>query len=81
MNTIVREALNPSGRCATGLRSLEGRYGLRRGPNYFEAKRNGDKLVITTEELDIGAFTKVLINKGAKIEVDSAHEHGGAHGR
>lgn len=39
-------------------------------------------VVVTTEELDIAAFFKVLIGRGARIEVYSAHDHPGtAHGR
>ena len=36
---------------------------------------NGDKIVITTDEADVSAFLKVLIGKGARVEVYSAHDH------
>jgi hypothetical protein len=34
-----------------------------------------DKIVITTDEVDISAFLKLLIEKGARVEVYSAHEY------
>lgn len=40
------------------------------------------KLVLTTEEIDISAFLKVMFDRGARIEVYSAHDHPDAgHGR
>ena len=42
----------------------------------------GKDLVLTTEELDISAFLKVMVNKGARVEVYSAHDYPDtAHGR
>ena len=42
----------------------------------------GKDLVLTTEELDISAFLKVMFLKGARIEVYSAHDYPNtAHGR
>ncbi|WP_163560424.1 DUF6375 family protein [Halomonas sp. NO4] len=42
----------------------------------------GDKLIFTTDELDIASFLKVLFLRGAKIELYSAHDHPGTgHGR
>lgn len=42
----------------------------------------GDQVVVTTEELDISAFLKVMFLRGARIEVYSAHDHAGTgHGR
>ncbi|MCA9678124.1 MAG: hypothetical protein KC464_24065 [Myxococcales bacterium] len=42
----------------------------------------GDKLVVTTDELDIAAFLKVMFLRGARIELYSAHDHPGTgHGR
>ena len=35
----------------------------------------GDKVVLTTDESDVSAFLKVLINEGAKVEVYSAHNY------
>lgn len=45
-------------------------------------KVDGSDLVLTTEELDISAFIKVLLQNGARIEVYSAHDYpDSAHGR
>jgi len=45
-------------------------------------KVEGDKLVVTTDELDIAAFLKVMLIRGARIELYSAHNHPGTgHGR
>jgi hypothetical protein len=42
----------------------------------------GSKVVLTTDEADVSAFLKVLLEKGARIEVYSAHDHPGTgHGR
>jgi len=38
-------------------------------------KVDGSDLVLTTEELDISAFLKVMVLKGARIEVYSAHDY------
>jgi hypothetical protein len=37
----------------------------------------GKKLIVTTDELDIAAFLKVLFLRGARIEIYSAHYHPG----
>jgi hypothetical protein len=47
----------------------------------FSAKQDGDKIVITTNELEVNAFLKILINRSAKVEIYSAHDHGGPYGR
>jgi hypothetical protein len=47
----------------------------------FASRREGDRVVITTDESDINAFLKVLLHGGAKMEVYSAHDHGGQYGR
>jgi hypothetical protein len=36
-----------------------------------------DKMLVTTEEIDVSAFLKVLLDKGARVEVYSAHHHPG----
>lgn len=36
---------------------------------------DGNKVVITTEEVDVSVFLKVLLDKGAKVEVYSAHNY------
>jgi hypothetical protein len=38
-------------------------------------KVKNNELILTTDEIDVSAFLKVLINKGARIEVYSAHEY------
>ncbi|MGW0955644.1 DUF6375 family protein [Streptomyces sp. NPDC002545] len=40
-------------------------------------RRDGDSIVVTTDETDVQALLKVLIDKGARIEVYSAHDHPG----
>jgi hypothetical protein len=47
----------------------------------FNATLEGDKVVITTNELEINALIKVLLHGSAKIEVYSAHEHDSIYGR
>ncbi len=45
-------------------------------------KEQGNDLVLTTEELDISAFLKVMFLQGARVEVYSAHDYPDAiHGR
>lgn len=38
-------------------------------------KLEGDKLIFETEEIDYSAFIKILIHKGAKIQIYSAHNY------
>ncbi|MBU4533436.1 MAG: hypothetical protein KJ650_07410 [Firmicutes bacterium] len=38
-------------------------------------KRENNQLVITTDEIDVSAFLKVLVDKGARVEVYSAHDY------
>lgn len=40
-----------------------------------------ENLVITTDEIDIIAFLKLLLNQNAKVEVFSAHHHDSEYGR
>ncbi|MCK5431267.1 MAG: hypothetical protein KAJ03_00915 [Gammaproteobacteria bacterium] len=35
----------------------------------------GDKIILETEESDVSAFLKLMITKGAKIEIYSAHDY------
>ncbi|MCP4699528.1 MAG: hypothetical protein GY862_22170 [Gammaproteobacteria bacterium] len=35
----------------------------------------GDKIILTTEESDVSAFLKLMIDKGAKVETFSAHDY------
>ncbi len=41
----------------------------------FHIKAQGNDLVLTTEELDVSAFLKVMVDKGARVEVYSAHNY------
>lgn len=38
-------------------------------------KVEGNKVVVTTDELDIAVFLKIMLLKGARIEIYSAHDH------
>jgi hypothetical protein len=35
----------------------------------------GSKVVITTDESEVSAFIKVLLDKGAKVEIYSSHDY------
>jgi hypothetical protein len=37
----------------------------------------GNEVVVTTDEIEVSAFLKILIDKGARIEVYSAHDYPG----
>ena len=41
----------------------------------INSERKNDQIVITTDELDVSAFLKLLIDKGARVEVYSAHDY------
>jgi uncharacterized protein YkvS len=50
-------------------------------PNEFQqfaydvsVKLNGNQLELWTDEVDVSAFLKVLLHKGARVEVYSAHD-------
>ncbi len=52
------------------------------GPNELEqflyqvnVDTKGNDLFLTTDELDISAFLKVMINNGARVEIYSAHNY------
>ncbi len=48
----------------------------------FNVKIEKDNLILTTEELDISAFLKIMFHENARIEVYSAHDHpASSHGR
>jgi len=51
-------------------------------PNEFEQftydmsiKMEQNKIVVTTEESDVSALLKILVDKGARVEVFSAHDY------
>jgi hypothetical protein len=79
----------PSDRYGKEMLDLLGRLNVSIGPQEVEqfaydvsVKVEGNDLVLTTEELDISAFLKVMLLKGARIEVYSAHDYPDtAHGR
>jgi hypothetical protein len=35
----------------------------------------GDKIILTTDEFEVSAFFKLMILKGAKVEIFSAHDY------
>lgn len=80
----------PSDRYGDAMLDLLGKLDIASiGPSELEQfayevniKAQGNDLVLTTEELDISAFLKVMFLKGARVEVYSAHDYPDtAHGR
>jgi len=48
----------------------------------MSVSRDDDTIVVTTDEIDIQAVLKVLLGRGARLDVYSAHDHTGTgHGR
>lgn len=41
----------------------------------FSIRTTQEKVIIKTDESDVSAFWKVLIDRGAKVEMFSAHNH------
>ncbi len=81
---------SPSDRYGKEMLDLLGRLNVASiGPAELEqfayevnVKVEGQSVVITTDELDIAAFLKVLFLRGGRVEVYSAHDHPDtAHGR
>lgn len=80
---------SPSDRYGSAMLDLLGRLNVSIGPQEVEqfayevsVELEGKDLVLTTDELDISAFLKVMFLKGARIEVYSAHDYPDtAHGR
>ena len=81
---------SPSDRYGNEMLDLLGRLNVASiGPGELEqfayevdVKLEDQSVVITTDELDIAAFLKVLFLRGARVEVYSEHEHPDtAHGR
>lgn len=35
----------------------------------------GDKIIVTTDEFEVSAFLKLMVTKGARVEVYSAHDY------
>lgn len=40
-------------------------------------ERNGSEVVITTDEIEVQAYLKLMLSEGARVEVYSAHDHPG----
>ncbi len=40
-----------------------------------DTKIEGEKLILTTDELEVSAFMKLMIHRGAKVEIFSAHDY------
>jgi len=48
----------------------------------FSIKIKNNELVLTTDEIDVSAFLKILLDNGARVEVYSAHNYPNTeHGR
>jgi hypothetical protein len=41
----------------------------------FSVELQGDTVVLSTEEYDVSAFLKILVNGGARVEVFSRHDY------
>lgn len=41
----------------------------------FHVDQKGNTLILTTDESEISAFLKLLIDRGAKVEIYSAHDY------
>jgi hypothetical protein len=41
----------------------------------YSLERDGTEISIRTEELDVQGFLKVMVDKGARVEIFSAHDH------
>jgi len=74
---------SPSERYGDAMLDLLGKLNVASiGPGELEqflyevsVKVEGDKIVLTTEEIDISAFLKVMFDHGARIEIYSAHDY------
>jgi len=47
----------------------------------ISSKVEGEQVVVTTDEADVSAFLKLMVDKGARVEVFSAHVHPDPNGR
>jgi hypothetical protein len=73
----------PSERYGKEMLDLLGRLNVSSiGPRELEqflydvsVKVEGSKMIFMTDEVDISAFLKVMFDRGARIEVYSAHDH------
>lgn len=42
-----------------------------------DVEQHGTEVVITTDEIEVQAYLKLMLSKGARVEVYSAHDHPG----
>lgn len=47
----------------------------------IDSEQKEEQIVITTDEPDISAFLKLMVDKGARVEVFSAHDYPDSNGR
>jgi hypothetical protein len=74
---------SPSERYSDAMLDLLGRLKVHSiGPRELEqfvydvsVKVEGSDVILTTDESDVSAFLKVMFDRGARIEVYSAHDH------
>lgn len=88
VNTDVHDGLmevgNPPRRFTPRILELLGKVDLFIiGPTELEqfsydvsVKVEGNKIILTTDESDVSAFFKVLLDQGARVEMYSAHHYG-----
>ena len=73
----------PSNRYTDNMLKLLGRLQIHSiGPTELEqfaydvkVKVDDDRVIMTTDEVDVSAFLKILLDSGARVEVYSAHEY------
>jgi hypothetical protein len=41
----------------------------------ISTRAEGDKIILTTDECEVSAFFKLLLSKGARVEIYSAHDY------
>jgi hypothetical protein len=41
----------------------------------ISTKVEGNKIILTTDESEVSAFFKLMLEKGAKVEIYSAHDY------
>jgi hypothetical protein len=41
----------------------------------IQSKVEDDKVIVTTDEVDVSGFFKILIDRGARVEIYSRHEY------
>jgi hypothetical protein len=86
----TRTAGQPSERYSNAMLDLLGKLNIMSiGPSELDqflydvsVKVEDSKIILTTEEVDISAFLKVMVLEGAQVEVYSAHDYPDSeHGR